>query len=432
MENSRTKNFAVIGNPISHSLSPILFKSHIGKRENYFYSRVLATNILDVKQIVEAFEIKGINVTAPFKKDILTFCTFQSSEVLILNAANTIIFEESDVKAYNTDVKGVEEPLRSTVNKQTALILGAGGAAKAVVLALKNLDVQEISIANRTKSKALEIANIFDVIAIDFNSIDTQNFDIIVNTIPDRIKSFSRYKFKENAVVFDANYKNKHLQDIVKKGNAKYISGIFWLMEQGKESYSKMTGFKNDRINIEPESISKIKNRSKRISLIGPMGSWKTTVGRMLAVKLDYSFVDLDEMIVARENLSIKEIFDVKGEGYFRKLEHDLLNEILEQDNIVLSTGGGIIKQEKNIKVLKKLSWNILLYSSPKESLSRINIDKRPLLEGKNVLRILEKLFIERKNKYFKTSDLIVNTESKNSKLVTEIIYEDYSKTFLF
>ena len=128
--------------------------------------------------------------------------------------------------------------------------------------------------------------------------------------------------------------------------------------------------------------------------------------------------------------MSITEIFKTEGEDYFRKLETIALSDTIQEDNIVVATGGGIIKRDDNIDILRKNSWNILLYASPEECQSRISIAKRPLLKGKNVLKVLKDLFEERKNRYFKVSDLIINTEKSSSLKIAKKLYEDYSKTF--
>ncbi len=199
---------------------------------------------------------------------------------------------------------------------------------------------------------------------------------------------------------------------------------------QGKKSYELMTGIVKNDIKIDKFDVKKIKNKSKTIALIGPMGSWKTSVGRLLSEKLDFEFVDIDALIEENEKISIKDLFETKGEKYFRTIENKILKKVLKRENIVIATGGGIIKDKENIKLLKNKSWSILLYASPEESFNRINIDKRPLLKGKDVLRILKNLFKERKDSYFLTSDLIINTNYSSSKKISNILYEDYSTAF--
>jgi len=426
------KHFAVIGNPISHSLSPVLFAKYIQKdRGNYHYSRLLLDDVNELAEMVKAFDIKAINVTSPFKNDVLDLVSIKSNNVKNLGVANTLLFE-NEIKAFNTDVSGVKKSLmkNGATKDNSALVLGAGGAAKAAVLALKKIGIEKIYVANRSTEKLAQFENDFGCISAGIDSLSNIEANILINTIPIYLDVFNEIKLKESTIVFDANYNNKPLYDLTKKKNAKYIDGIEWLKEQGKDSYLKMTGIKSEILDLPEDEKQKILSKSRKVALIGPMGSWKTSVGKKLAELLDFKFTDIDHLVEEKEGITIKEIFETKGEDYFRDLENLVLQEVLKKEDVIISTGGGIIKQDRNISLLKEKSWNILLYASPEECFSRINIDKRPLLKGKNVLNILKDLFEERKGKYYYTSDLVINTEQKTSKIITDILYEDYSKTF--
>jgi shikimate dehydrogenase len=427
----KQQNFAVAGNPVSHSLSPLLFGDFVAQTgQNYCYSRVLAKNTGQIMEIVEAFNIRGMNITSPFKQDILKFVDFKSENVLDLNAANTLVFNEQ-ISAYNSDVSGVKISLGKQIgHSRKAIVLGAGGAAKAAVLALKKSGYEEVFIANRTENKAKEIAEKFEITAVLFEDIGNKYFDVIINTIPLFVEPVNNLKITVRSIVFDANYKNKPLKDIAKRKNAIYIDGIEWLIAQGIESYSRMTGFKTKDLHLEKEDIEKIKDRSQTITLIGSMASGKSKVGRNLAKKLGFDFVDMDDIIVSSEGRSINDIFESEGEDYFRKIEKQFLQKLISKDKIVISTGGGIIKDDENIRTLKSNCWNILLYASSGVRSSRINTDKRPLLKGKNVKSIMDKLFSERKNKYFKASDVIINRNNNDLIKDIELIYEDYNKAF--
>ncbi len=424
-------NFAVAGNPVSHSLSPLLFSDFAKQmNKNYYYSRILAKNTKDIIEVVEAFNIKGLNITSPFKKDILQFVDYKSEEVTGIDAANTIVINKK-TKAYNSDIAGVVNSLKQYINKgQNAIVLGAGGAAKATVFALKTLKVNDVFIANRTAGKAKDIAEQFEISRVLFNDIGNKYFDIIINTIPVLSDSMINLKINDNSIVFDANYKNKPLKELAINKKAIYIDGLEWLKEQGKESYFRMTGSKVENLSLKDKDIEKIKERSERIALIGSMASGKSKIGRNIAEKMGFDFVDMDDIIVSGEGRSINDIFDTEGEEHFRKIEKELLKELVQKDKIVISTGGGIVKDDENVNLLKNNCWNILLYASPEVRSSRINVAKRPLLKGKDVKAIMETLFSERKDKYFKASDVIINRNDNDLVKDIELIYEDYYKTF--
>ncbi len=425
-------NFAVVGNPISHSLSPVIFSEYIRDNQGYNYTRILCDNISEIEEIINTFKIKGLNITAPFKSDILYLADELSDEVLTLNVANTVIYAKDGVKAYNTDFYGVIEPLskQNVPRDSKFLVLGGGGAATSVVFALKKKGFYDILIANRTKEKSIRIGELYDIGFTDLESIGEEEFEVIVNTIPVNSKVFEKLKLYKDTIVFDANYNNQPLKKAAAEKKCTYINGMEWLIGQGKKSYELMTGIKEGEISIKFGNKQRVLDKVRKISLIGPMGAWKSSVGKHLAKLLNYDFFDLDFLIEEKEKKSITEIFKENGEGYFRDIENEVLREIVKKDKFILATGGGIVKQPRNISILKNSCWNILLYASPEECKKRINIDKRPLLKEKDVLKVLKNIFEERKNKYFETSDLIINTQGKTSLGVAKLLYEDYSITF--
>ena len=167
-------------------------------------------------------------------------------------------------------------------------------------------------------------------------------------------------------------------------------------------------------------------NKDKeRICLIGMPGSGKSTIGKQLSEKLKYSFYDTDDEIEKQEKIKIKDIFCQKGEDYFRAVEIDVFNELMNKNKIVISTGGGLVI--RNLDKLR-LSFNIYLYCNLEiltQRASRNNL--RPLLNEDTSLQI-KNLFNERKEIYTKAADITINAtiNSKNTiKKILEEIYND-------
>ena len=160
------------------------------------------------------------------------------------------------------------------------------------------------------------------------------------------------------------------------------------------------------------------------IFIVGPMGSGKSTVGKIISDEMFLSFFDTDEEIESRTGASIDWIFDLEGEAGFRKRETDILNEMVEKNSIVLSTGGGIILSDANRELLSSRGTVFYLSTPIPTQVERTAKDKdRPLLKDGDPKEILTKLHDERENLYEMVSDYIVDTENKSSNQVaSEII----------
>lgn len=163
-----------------------------------------------------------------------------------------------------------------------------------------------------------------------------------------------------------------------------------------------------------------------RIILIGFMGVGKTVVGKSLAKNLNIKFIDMDNEIEKRENKIISDIFKEFGEAYFRKLENDLLKELVKEDNIIISTGGGIITKQENIDMLKQESKVIFLDANVKTIQKNVSkeIDKRPLLkQSQNISETIDNLLKKRINKYNDTYNIKIDINDKNiNEVVSEIL----------
>ena len=162
----------------------------------------------------------------------------------------------------------------------------------------------------------------------------------------------------------------------------------------------------------------------KNIYLIGLMGSGKTTLGKILSKKLDKHFYDSDQVIEEKLGVDVPMIFEYEGEAGFREREKDILRELVNKQNIVLATGGGIILSESNRELLAKNGIVIYLKSNQKDLVLRMKNDKtRPLLKNGNVELIIKKLCQEREPLYEEIADFKVVTKNKRIyEVVNEIV----------
>lgn len=164
---------------------------------------------------------------------------------------------------------------------------------------------------------------------------------------------------------------------------------------------------------------------SPNIVLTGLMGAGKSTVGKALAKVLkDYTFIDSDDVIVDIEGMTIPEIFEKKGEPYFREVEKSIISELSEEEDLIIALGGGAFESEETRKNLENNCITIYLKSSVERLLNRIKDDKnRPLLQCENPKGKLEELLEKREPNYLK-ADYIIETDNKNIDEIVEKILE--------
>ena len=156
------------------------------------------------------------------------------------------------------------------------------------------------------------------------------------------------------------------------------------------------------------------------------MGVGKTTIGKIIAKKLKLNFVDMDNYIEKREGKSISKIFEEYGEQHFRELESESLKDLIKSDNIVISTGGGIVTTKENSEILKKEKIVIFLDGNTQTILNHLSkeIDKRPLLSNSNnVENTISNLLNERYEKYNSICDIKIDINEKNiEEVVSQIL----------
>ena len=163
-------------------------------------------------------------------------------------------------------------------------------------------------------------------------------------------------------------------------------------------------------------------NNKLNISLCGMMGSGKSSIGKILANKLDYNFIDTDKMIEIKAGKTIKKIFEEDGEEYFRDLEEKITINILERKETIISLGGGTIINKKIRSSIKKNSYNIYLNVDVDILTKRLQNSKtRPLIYKKNIKKELINI-IGLREKFYQKADLIIKNE-KNIIETTENIF---------
>lgn len=429
-----TKLFAVTGNPILHSRSPILFNGAYPNSPNdYAFFRMAAESGEEVIQLFHELGLSGINITAPFKAAIAKLAAYCSEEVVILQAANTLVEKNGKLHAYNTDIFGVTGSLEAngvSIKGKRCIVLGAGGAGCAAAYALSKAGAN-VAIVNRTVAKAKAFA---DKIGCRYSGLDQlkellADTAILVSTLASDADVVDEQWLTSQLIILDAVYHGSILKQKAIGRGCTYIDGNQWLLHQGVSGYKIFTGKEPDS-NGMARALAAPSQAPKHISFIGFMGSGKTTVAPKVAKMLGLPVTDVDKELEVRYKESIPEMINTKGEAYFREKEQEMLRELLSNDSpLVISCGGGVITQPDMCEMLKKDSIVVCLYAPPAECLTRIDIQSRPLLaQHENPLKVAEEIFAKRKTAYLKTAWLLVNTSGRSIEQVSKIVYDEIGK----
>lgn len=175
------------------------------------------------------------------------------------------------------------------------------------------------------------------------------------------------------------------------------------------------------RILKNSKKIQARKLFSYNIVLIGFMGTGKSTISEYLSTVFAMDYIEMDQLIAEREGMSISDIFETYGEEYFRNLETNLLIEMQEHKNTVVSCGGGAALRERNVEEMKKNGRVVLLTADPQTILERVkDSDDRPILNGNKNIDFIAELMEKRRVKYEGAADVIIQTDGKNAQQICE------------
>jgi len=209
------KKFLVIGNPIEHSLSPMLHNYWINENNiNALYEKhkLDENDLRDLFFQVKEKKIDGINVTVPFKKAVIPFLDQLTNEAVKTQSVNTIYLHENKLMGHNTDIIGFKKSIKNfkyDINNKEVFILGAGGVVPSIIFALTQMGVSKIIVSNRSKEKADNLKNLFQNIEI-LNWGKIPNFDMIINATSVGLK-------KEDNINLDLSSvgKDKFFYDVI-------------------------------------------------------------------------------------------------------------------------------------------------------------------------------------------------------------------------
>lgn len=248
------KIYGVIGNPISHSISPKIHNKWIEDNNlKAFYTPLLIENINNFVQnlkFLPSFGFCGVNVTIPYKEKAFEICDELNYDAKIIKAVNCIKFQNNKIIGYNTDHFGFFEALKiknlTNLKNKNAIVIGAGGASRAIVYSLTNNNYN-IDIYNRTIDKLHNIKQDFNVNILQFSNlkdINLEKYSLIINTtsvgLKDELLDINYKSLQQNTICYDIIYKKNGLTKFLQQSqekNCKIIDGILMLYLQAAKSF---------------------------------------------------------------------------------------------------------------------------------------------------------------------------------------------------
>lgn len=460
--NGTTKTMGLIGNPVEHTLSPLIHNT-ISKKMNipaqYMPFRVEDSGL--EKAIYGSYELNilGLNVTVPYKEKVMQYLVEIDDDAKRIGAVNTLVRSETKhgFKGYNTDMLGLQRQIHEEgihLKDKIVVVLGAGGAAKAVTYMAYLEEAKKIYVLNRTYEKAKNLAKdmnqtfnkksgkdflVVPMLLSNYNEIREDKFIVFqatsIGLYPNNdqvvIEDHDFYQKIEYGIDLIYNPSNTRFMQLVTDNHGKAYNALKMLLYQGVIAYELW-----NKVEVPKEIIEDLYLDLKRkvypkdnIVLIGFMGSGKSAIGKELAKRRKMNFIDTDTFIEEKEGMTISDIFSTKGEEYFRALELKTLEYLRDHvSNTVFATGGGMPLQSKNASLLKEIGFVIYLEASSHVIYERIKYCKnRPLLQCEDPYNKICELMKVRKEKYRNTADYIINTNSNNKNATIEAI-ETYGK----
>ena len=360
----------LLGRKLGHSYSPQIHAQLAG----YSYE-LFEKEPEELENFLKSGDFTGLNVTVPYKKDVIPFLDELSPRAKRLGAVNTIVRRDGKLIGHNTDYFGFETMVRNSglnVAGKKALVLGSGGASNTAVAVLEELGA-DVVIISRSGGNNYSNLHLHSDAALIVNTTPVGMYPK-VGASPIDLDLFPKLEGVLDVVYNPA--RTQILLDAEKRGLVA-MNGLLMLVSQAKESAEWFAGreISNDVI---PGIHASLRRQMENIILIGMPGSGKSTVGTLLAGKLGKQFVDADAYLVEKASRSIPDIFAADGEAGFRALETEVLAELGKQSGLIIATGGGCVTQARNYPLLHQ---NGCLFCLNRD-LSKLPTDGRPLSQS--------------------------------------------------
>lgn len=405
-------NYGCIGAKLGHS-----FSREIHERLADYTYELKELTPSELVSFMEKKEFSAINVTIPYKQDVIPYLYEISPQAKSIGAVNTIVNRGGKLYGYNTDFFGMRALIQRAgieVRGKKVLILGSGGTSRTACAVAKDLNARDILVVSRGGKEG---------ITYEDARLNHHDAEILINTTPcgmyPNVRTvpldISDYPKLEGVV--DAVY-NPLRTELVLQAEERGIPavcGLYMLVAQAAFAVEFFldTTVPEEKIEAVFQSLMAAK---ENIVLTGMPGSGKSTVGNRLKEKLCKPFADTDTLLTERAGRTPAEIINSDGELAFRELESAVIRDIAAENGGIIATGGGAILRDENIKELKRNGRIYFLDRSLEEILPT---EDRPLSGNREQL---QKRYNERYARYCATADHIISPASVTDEVCKQII----------
>lgn len=401
------KPYGLLGEKPGHSFSPLIH-SRFG---DYEY-RLFPTPREELEGFLKSGSFGNLNVTMPYKKEVIPYCKELSPLAREIGSVNTIKVKDQELYGYNTDYYGFCYMLsvgNIPAKGEKCAVIGNGGVAPTVCKALRDLGAKQVTVVTRAMNTPAFIESISD-------------HTIVVNTSPvgmypnNGMSPVDLTRFTALKGVADLIYNPLKTAFMLQAEelNVPCVGGLPMLVAQAKRAAEIFEDKVIDEVSIPPVT-KEIHELCETICLIGMPGSGKSTLGRLLAQALGKQFFDTDELIVEMAGKTIPQIFLEDGEDTFRTLETQALSEATAKSSCVIATGGGVVKRTENHPLLKQNGRIILV----ERKLEELSTGGRPLSSSKEAVL---KLYEERQPIYEALADVVLCNDKPPEESITELL----------